>query len=421
MSMMEMLGSAQTSGRATSGRTPVYRIMLTGEPLDVIVQEMSMTMGENMHDTVDMTVTSSERTTTAGILDQPISFLFGLAPKTEVFCGYVTSVTEKQNESGVLTWSMTLVGPTKPMQTGNPRFWNNRTIPSAVETLSYISYLGYTGHAHTHVWSALAQSDDSDWKMAVALATRLGWSVFNRYGIVMLYDPLLLFKDQGSAATLISESYTLAKTMLDEERVLLEFSPIEEAESSSEQQGFKVAYFNSNELQVAMQKGEHSNYRFITEFVIRNAEEAALYVNAKESDSSRWGQTAGARIMGNATLYPGMTVEVMTTNSKTYTGKYNGRWLIRAVQHKMDRQSFQSNLMLARPDGKMPVTSAGYIPFWQTAAKSRPTLTLSGTMSLMQPLHTIGITPLPQITVDPVADAGVWISSWSNSTVRSVA
>ena len=119
-----------------------------------------------------------------------------------------------------------------------------------------------------------------------------------------------------------------------------------------------------------------------------------------------------------------MTVEVMTTNSKLYTGKYNGRWLIRAVQHKMDRQSFQSNLMLARPDGKMPVTTAGYTPFWQTAAKSRPTLTLSGTMSLSTPVGTIGMRPtnidhMPVITA--AADAGVWISSWSNSTVRSVA
>ena len=41
--------------------------------------------------------------------------------------------------------------------------------------------------------------------------------------------------------------------------------------------------------------------------------------------------------MGNARSYPGMTVEIMTTNPKYYPGKFNGRWFVRGVQHKMDR------------------------------------------------------------------------------------
>ena len=69
-------------------------MMLAGEPLDVTVQEATLTMGENMHDTGTITVTSTERTNTDGILEQPISFLYGSAPSTEVFCGYVTEVTE---------------------------------------------------------------------------------------------------------------------------------------------------------------------------------------------------------------------------------------------------------------------------------------------------------------------------------------
>jgi phage protein D len=426
MSMMDMLGSPQTSGRNTRGRTPIYRIMLAGEPLDVTVQDCSIMMGENMHDTVEMTVSSTERTTTAGLLEQPISFLFGLAPKTEVFCGYVIAVAEKQNESGTLTWTMSMTGPTKSMQTGNPRFWTQRTIPSAVETLTYVSYLGYAGHAHTHLWPALAQTDSSDWQMAVKLATRLGWSVFNRYGIVLLYDPLQLFRDQGSAATLISETYTLAKASMDEERVLLEFDPTEVAESSVEQQGYKVAYFNNDQMQVALQKGDHSNYSFLTDFVIRDASEASLYVNSKDSDSSRWAQTAKARIMGNAALYPGMTVEVMTTNAKYYTGKFNGRWLVRAVQHKMDRQSYQSNLALARPDGTTQVFTGGYVPFWQSLGKSKPVLTLSQTMNMLQPVNSIGILPSsiekwPTIIDTPSASTNVWVSSWSNATVRTIA
>jgi hypothetical protein len=430
LSMMDMLGTTQSSGRATRGRTPIFRMTLAGELLDVTVQEATLTLGENMHDTGTVTVTSTERTNTDGLLEQPLSFLYGIAPRTEVFCGYVTSISEQQSDSGVLTWSMGIVGPTKPMQTGNPRFWTNRTIPSAVETLSYISYLGFTGHAHTHLWPALAQTSDSDWKMAVTLARRLGWTIYNRYGVVMLYDPLQLFKEQGIGATLISETYTLAKSAMDEERVLLEFDPAEEAENSSEQQGLKVAYFNDGLLQVALQKGEHSNYRFLTDFVIRSAEEAGIYVNSDDSDSSNWAQTAKARIMGNAALFPGMSVEVMTTNPKYYTGKFNGRWLIRGVQHKMDRQSFQSNLMLARPDSKTQVFTGSYTPFWQTMTKPRPTLSLSQTMFRPEPIYSIGLKPasvdnmedMPTFTPDtPSAATSVWISSWTNTTVRSVA
>ena len=86
--------------------------------------------------------------------------------------------------------------------------------------------------------------------------------------------------------------------------------------------------------------------------------------------------------MGNASLFPGMSVEILTTNQKYYTGKFNGRWFVRGVQHKMDRQSFQSNLVLARPEGKAQVYTGGYTPFWQTLTKPRPMLSLAPTASL---------------------------------------
>ena len=129
----------------------------------------------------------------------------------------------------------------------------------------------------------------------------------------------------------------------------------------------KVAYFNSDRMQVAMQKGTHSNYRFLTDFVIRNAEEASLYVNSDDSDCS---QLARRRRRPGSWATPRSTPACAWTCSppttKYYTGKFNGRWLIRAVQHKMDRQSFQSNLMLARPDGKTQVYTGAYAPFWQS-------------------------------------------------------
>jgi hypothetical protein len=395
MSMLEVLGAASATGKTTYGRTPIYQMRISGSALEVNVQSATINMGEDMHDTITMTVSSADRTTTEGLVDQTISFLYGNSGKTEVFSGFITEVAEQQNSTGVLTWSMSIVGPTKPMQTGVPRFWTNRSIPSAIESLAYWSYLGYYGHDHTFIWKTLAQTDISDWKMAVSLARRLGWAVYNRYGVVMLLDPLQLFLNQGAVATLISETYTLAKNSFNDERTLLEFSPQEESETSPSQMGIKAAYFNADTVQVAMQQGVHTNYRFVNNFVIRGPEEAALYVDAIAHDSSNWRHTATARIMGNAALFPGMSVDVLTKSSGVAAGKFNGRWLIRSVQHKMDKQSFQSNLTMARPEGKMMTYSGGYSPFWGSTTRPRPTLTY-------------------------MAETGSWMSSWTNSIAREV-
>jgi len=411
MTMLEAIGNQQSNGRATLGRTPIYRMTMSGQEMsDIRVLDTTISLGENAHDTAVLNVSSPDRTGTTGFLDSPISFYYGSATRTELFCGYVTEVTEEHTDSGVLVWTMTVVGPTKEMQKGKPRFLTQRTIPSAVEALVYRSYLGYAGHAQEHVWPTLAQTEGSDWQMITKLATRSGWSIYNRYGVVMLYDPLTLFKENGVAAVLISEAYQLAKDGLDQERSLLEFIPEEESESSAAQQGYKVAYFNGTgveaNVQVATQGGEHSSYRFLNDFVIRNATEAGIYVGSKDSDASEWPQKAGARILGNATLFPGMSVEVLTLNTRFFPGKFNGRWLISAVQHKMDQQSFQTNLVLARPDSTTQVYTGAYAPFWQPLGRSRPTLMVSQSNG-----QTEGDTP--------AATAGTWVSSWTNPTVGS--
>lgn len=391
--LTDLLPSQAVSGRPTRGRTPVYRMMIDGaDEESITVNEASFVFGEGIHDSVSMSVTSTERTSTEGIVEKPISFLFGTAPHTEVFSGYITKVTEETTNTGVLAWKMDVVGPTKVMQVGSPRFWVGKTIPSAVRDLVNISYLGYTGHDQGYTWPSLAQTDESNWKIACQLASRLGWGVYNRYGIVMCYDPLQLFTDQGVASTLISETYNIARTEIDTERSLLQFDPSEESKDSIEQYGYKVGYFQDITVQIAQQRGRHTAYKFIPDFVVRNAEEAQIYVNSEASDASEWPQRAMARILGNASLFPGMTVDILTSDQRYYRGKFNGRWLILAATHKMDRQSFQSNLALVRPDSNAQVYTGSYQPFWQRLGRSHPVLTVN---------------------------EGKWMSSWANSTAAA--
>ena len=89
-----------------------------------------------------------------------------------------------------------------------------------------------------------------------------------------------------------------------------------------------------------------------------------------------------------------MNVDIRTSNPMYWRDRYSGRWLVRGVQHKMDMQSFQTSLALARPDNTSGVSTTNYSPFWTQAGKAKPVLTLTD---------------------------GQWISSWTDRTSRAAA
>jgi hypothetical protein len=130
-----------------------------------------------------------------------------------------------------------------------------------------------------------------------------------------------------------------------------------------------------------------------------------------------------------------MNVDIYTTNPKYYRDRYNGRWLVRGVQHKMDRQNFQTQLVLARPESTTPIGITPYVPFWSQAGRARPTMMLS---SNEVRLSTPGIfdtdrsisapgtfTEVKEGVFDSMPVVGetkqTWISSWTDRRIRSVA
>ena len=206
------------------------------------------------------------------------------------------------------------------------------------------------------------------------LANRLGWTVFSRYGVVLCWDPYKLFTEQGSYCTLqSSQDQDFDATA---ERRLIDFTPQEASEENPDSMGKQIAYFADNDqVQTVKESGVHSKYKFVTNFVIRNAEEAQIYVNADEAEDS-WKQQATARIWGDADIYPGMSVDVITANPTYYRSKFDGRWLVIKIQHKMDTSQFQTQLYLIRPDNKTSIRHDPYEPFWVTAGKPKPVLSL---------------------------------------------
>jgi hypothetical protein len=394
MSIADVVPQRDTA-RSTRGRVPVSRVLVNNEPFEVSVTSASLSMGDGTHDEARLSMTSDSLTTTADLVDKPISFVWGVAPHSEFFHGYITEVTEdSQGATGALTFSLAILGPTKVMFEGYPKFWSGKSATSAINDIVNKNLLGFAGHPHEYLWSALAQTDESDWEMINNFANRIGWRLWNRYGVVGAYDPTKLFREAGTYARLVMG--TELNVSLD--RNLLEFQPNERSKLLKENLGVKYGYFTtSHVVQVVKEVGDFRGYRFATDIVVDNQDAATVYTTAATNSMDSWKQFALARCWGDADLWPGMCVEVVSTNSRYLRAKYDGKWLIRATSHSMDRQQFQTMLALVRPDAKTSVATGAYRPFWQDGVgRSRPTLSLVGDE---QPR---------------------WRSSWSNAYAGSV-
>jgi len=390
---MSVADTQQQKTRSTRGSVPMSRFKLNGVSMDVSVVEASVVSTDGQHDEARVTVTSSTLETTDDLVDQPISFYWGVAPRAETFAGYIMSVEEKSGgATGALTFSMVIFGATKAMFQGSPQFWSRRSVPSAVSELAGKDGLGFYGHPHTYLWKALAQTEETDWTMAQKLTSKIGWRLWQRYGCLLCYDPLKLFQESGSYARLYMgtpEDYTT-------DRQLLEFQPMEVSTVEKAQLGSKYGYFNEGTVQVATEPGEFKGYKFNTDTVIEDSRSAATYIEAGSTDLDTWKQSAMARTWGDADIFPGMCVEVITTNRRYLKAKYDGKWLVRGTSHQMDRQQYQTMLYLVRPSSKAAVSTATYTPFWRMTdvSAAKPSLSINdgrwlsskaGTMTYMPP------------------------------------
>ena len=169
--------------RSTRGRAPVSTLMRYGEEMDATVTEMVVLYAEGQHDQAVLSCISSTLENTDGFIDSTFSFYFGAAPRASLFQGYITGVTDEQEAQGQLSFKLTVLGATKVMFEGKPRFWANKSVPDAIRELASANQLGFYGHTHNFVWRALAQTEESDWKMVNRLAERIGWVVYSRFGV----------------------------------------------------------------------------------------------------------------------------------------------------------------------------------------------------------------------------------------------
>ena len=373
---MSIADTQQQLARSTRGSVPMSRFLLNGTTFDVTVVTASLVFTDAQHDEVTVTVTSATLTTTDGLVDSLVSFYWGVAPRAETFNGYIMKVEQQSaGATGALTFTMTIFGATKAMFQGSPQFWVNKNAPSAVQDLATKNRLGFYGHTHTYLWKALTQTNETDWATANALTSRLGWRLWTRYGCLLCYDPLKLFTETGAYCRLLMgspEDYTT-------DRQLLEFSPNERSDTDKQLLGAKYGYFADTTVQVATQPGDYKGFRFSTGTVIEGPGAATAYLNADSADLDTWKQSAMARVWGDADIYPGMCVDVVTTNRRYVKAQFDGKWLVRGVSHQMDRQQYQTLYYLVRPSSAAAAGSSAYVPFWRAndISAAKPILSIN--------------------------------------------
>lgn len=401
---------ADSSFDPTFLNIPIRALTINGSTFPIVTREATIIRGVNKHDTMELScllpgqitfdgkvrIPLDEAQPASGTRDvdvqtlvrQPVSFVYGVSPQTEQFVGYITQVQQEEKFKEGLNLKLTLTGASLVLQKVIRRFDTLVTVPNAVSNRVNAQWLGFYGDPHTFVWPTLAQTIETDWEMCVKLADSIGYLIFPWGAVVRAQDPRLLFKQFP---------YTLLTTsddLLESDRKLMDFNPMEQSSDLLDKQGLEVFFFDPNGKVVSLRQNLTGNsplWTPFTERAVESREEAQVILNAAESSVLRWQQQASARIRGDAAIYPGLIVDVAAGGTNF---NFNGRWLVVQVSHSMNRQAFQTELRLTRPL-HIP-SSAGSIfqHWWTTAGMAKPTAWLR---------------------------EGQWFSSLSNPAVRAVA
>lgn len=391
---------------------PIRALVINGETFPIVVREATFERFASRHDLVKMSVVvegdlqfdgririSVDDETTAGskdvdmqtLVDQPCSFVYGIAPDTEQFIGYVLSVEPDQQFKEGVNYVISFIGATYKAQAVRRRFDTNVTATDMCRNRVHYWWLGFDGDDTVYKWSSAAQTGQTDWDYCVSLANNSGLLLFTWGAVVRFKDPRELLKQYPYTRLVSSDD------LLETDRKLIDFSPRESSAQEIDKQPVELFFFdNDGKVVSAKQPTTLTNvsYRPFADFSIENREMADHLIAASAKSVARWLHGGTCRIRGDASIYPGVMVEI-DTGTKSTTVRFNGRWLVMGVKHSMTREVFSTELSLGRPGDFIPqVSQSSYEHFWQKGDRGRPGVTLRD---------------------------GQWFSSWTDPSVRIVA
>lgn len=368
---------------------PIRALNINGSVYPIVSREAKITRSVNKHDIIELSAMLSGTVTfdgkvripldsanpTSGTRDvdiqtlagQPVSFVYGVSPQTEQFTGYVTAVTPEEKFKESINFKLTMSGASVVLQKVIRRFEKIITVPEAIANRVNNQWLGYFGDPHTYRWPSWAQTVETDWQMVVKLAATIGYLVFTWGAVVRIHEPRSLFKAAPYTTLTISDD------LLESDRKLMDFVPAEMSSDLLDKQGLEVFYFDPAGKVASLRQnlsGANPVWVPYSSRAVDSREESQVILTAAESSILRWQQQATARIRGDASLYPGLIVDVV---SGTATYNFNGRWLVVVVSHSMNRQAFQTELTLVRPLSIPTPSNASFQHFWTLAGMAKPT------------------------------------------------
>ena len=391
---------------------PIRTLYISGSALSVVVREATIKRSHGRHDSADLSVlidgeltfdgnariTLQSGDTNAGaqsaavesLVGQPVSFVYGVSPQVETFYGYVTEVVPAQQFKQGLNYTIRMTGSTFSCQRIYQAFYVNLTDTEIAKQAADRSSHGFYTNANlTYRWPSVGVTQYTDWELLNALSSRNGCLLFNWGGVIRMEESRALFK-QYPFTTLVSSD-----DLLESSRKLMDFTPVAKGVNQVNTRPMEFFFFDRNG-QVVSHKSD-PNRPVSTPYSsepIFSREEAELSAQSLSNTVSRWLHTATARVRGDASIYPGVTVDV-NTGTRSSTAKFNGRWLVLQVSHSMQRDAFATELTLARPGDLIPaLTKSNFDHFWRSTERPRPTVTLRNSR---------------------------WVSSWASPNTEAVA
>lgn len=373
---------------------PIRSLLIDGSVFPVVVREVTIRRGSGMHDSVELSVLIegemtfsgkariplSESTTETREVDietlegQTVAFVYGIPPWTENFYGYILEVRPNQKFKQGLNYVIQMAGTTLMCQRINRRFYTNMTDLEMAKEIADRALLGFsTNSSSTYRWPSTGVVSRTDWETLNQLAARSGLLLFNWGGVVRMDDPRLLFNEYPYTRLVSSDD------VLETDRKLMDFSPTARGFNEAATRPVEFFFFDRNGQVVSYKKagrGYAGRYIPYSTSPVMNGDEADIFAKSSENSISRWLHSATARVKGDASITPGVTVDV-DTGAREASARFNGRWLVMQVTHSMNRTAFNTELVLTRPGDRIPpLVKSSFDPFWRSSAKPKPTITV---------------------------------------------
>jgi len=371
---------------------PIRTLYINGSALPVVVQEASIKRSNGQHDSADLTVlvdaeltfdgnpritlgesTDQPRAVPVDTLEgQPISFVYGVSPQVDTFHGYITDITAEQPFKQSLNFTIRCVGATLSCQRISRRFYTNLTDSEIAKRIADRALLGFsTSATSTYRWPSVGTPRSTDWELLNGLASRSGCLVLNWGGVIRMDDSRSLFNEYPFTTLVSSDD------VLESSRRLMDFKPQSKGGNQINTRPVQFFFFDRSGQVLSHKTDSDDEWNFpYTDSPISSREEAEQYARSMANSVSRWTHTATARIKGDASIYPGVTVDV-NSGTRSSTARFNGRWLVLQVSHSMQRDTFATELSLARPGDLIPpLTKTNFDHFWRTSGRPRPAMTL---------------------------------------------